>query len=423
MTPRVVGVRPVSGPSVHGCRGAGANTPLVVVEPRHPRVIVVSYLIGAGVAAVVARSTDGGRHWHRTALRGVTDCTGLASGSLVDPALAMVGRHVVAAESFLGKGGPQDYVFASSDGGRTFSGGHQVESASPEQRVFVAIDPLHPRTVHAEVEYLTDAAGQGLPALRPVSVMQSPDGGHHFSAPVAVDGVGPRFELTAGIVDTGRVIVVLFARVSLSEVGTALLGGTATETLVVARSTDGGRTFTGHRELGSQTFDLPGPIAPGEPTPAGCCIASMAADRDGHVVAAWADGRSGTVQVRRSRDAGLTWRRDVITLHDPVANAAAAPLPGGGAAVFAYERRTGRHGEVFLRPVVTFLTARGGSRTVVIGERFDEARINDGTDDSGPVGPMQGIAYAGAGKVVVAITAARAHRSRHAEVRLVTLRI
>jgi hypothetical protein len=394
----------------------------VVVDPRHPHVVVASYLIGAGIAAVVARSTDGGRHWHRVALRGVTDCTGLPSGSLVDPALAMVGRHVVAAESFLGQGGAQDYVFASSDRGRTFGKPAMVESVSPEQRVFVAIDPLHPLTVHAEVEYLTDAAGQNLPSLRPVNVMRSTDGGRRFSAPVAVDSVGPRFELTAGLVDTGHAIVALFARVSLDQLGAGFLGGPVAERLVVARSTDGGKTFGGQRELGIQSLVLPGLASPGEPTPAGCCIASLSANRQGDVVAAWADGASGTVQVRRSRDAGLTWRDDTIKLGHPAADAAVAALPNGAAVVYAYERWVGGHGEVFLRPTATFMTARGVTRTIVIGRRFDNRRITDGTDDSGPVGPMQGIAYAGHGRVVVAMTTATGVRPHHAEVRLVTLR-
>src|SRR5450755_523234 len=143
--PYVVTRSTISGPAglsgVCGAR-AGANNPLVAVDPSNPRRLVATYLLGsngAGVGAVVALSRDSGRTWRRAALEGLTQCEGGRADVLSDPYLAY-GRdeHVYIDASGIGERSNPNadnvYLAASANGGTSFRSAIEPVRGRPSQR-------------------------------------------------------------------------------------------------------------------------------------------------------------------------------------------------------------------------------------------------------------------------------------------------
>src|SRR5450755_2065581 len=149
--PHVVTRSTISGPAglsgVCGAR-AGANNPLVAVDPSNPRRLVATYLLGsngAGVGAVVALSRDAGRTWRRAALEGLTQCEGGRADVLSDPYLAY-GRdeHVYIDASGIGERSNPNLDFRCVystllRGGRGQAGGKLKLSSRPSHHGMVVV--------------------------------------------------------------------------------------------------------------------------------------------------------------------------------------------------------------------------------------------------------------------------------------------
>jgi hypothetical protein len=130
-----------------------------------------------------------------------------------------------------------------------------------------------------------------------------------------------------------------------------------------------------------------------------CCIESLAADRAGDAGFAYS-ASDRAVHVQFSRNAGASWTRYRL----PVAKGALQPeiavLGPQRFAVFVYDRSPG--GEV--APLLK-VWDHGRVSTLNLARPFDVTKITKGGVDTGPLGPMQGIA-AVPGGVVVAFTEA-----------------
>ena len=400
-TPRLLSLAQVSTPVVGGCSG-GADTPQESVDPTNPAHRVITYLTGNGVASVAAATTDNGRHWRRSLLSGLTTCSQGPDGSLNDPYLALVGDRSVVTNSWVTNSGNtavdhdaiRDFVSTSSDGAQTFGSGSDLEPTQPDQRAPVLIDADTPDHVFVEVERAHWLGPVGYDYLPDQAVvLRSTDGGATFGAPVALgSALPPSAALSGGIVKSGATIIAMYEVVNYDEFGTVVTGGTLDETVEVVRSTDDGRTFGMPVALGSLGFPL-SPLGSKPPlNPAGCCIPSLSSAADGSLAATWTDA-SGDVALARSTDAGAHWRLTRLTASHGAMEPSVSALPDGGAAVFYFDRWPDAAGTALAQPTVAVVSGSDHMSRLTIAAPFDIVALTDGTQDAGPIGPYQGIAY------------------------------
>lgn len=297
--------------------------PALARNPLDPQIAVLSGIEMQGGRCWLDRSTDGGRSWTPAAspqTPAYPNCS-LQSGNLFNTNGATSLRF--------GSDGTLYYAFTAAPAGELYSrsillgrshdGGKHFEtvivyaasrSTAPEDadvnfQASVAVDP--------------DSAGRVYVAFRrayahrsqtdSVYLAVSRDGGAHFGAPVFVDhGYAPYLLAARGVV------YVFYTR---APSDTAVHGSPV---MIVARSHDGGRTFT-YAKLPARGTRFSSPVA------------ALDSAR-GMLVAAWDDNRLSTpthvqdaVYVSRSTDGGRTWAPAVPV--DPV-----KPRPGKNANQF-----------------------------------------------------------------------------------------
>ncbi|MGI8559476.1 MAG: hypothetical protein ACR2ND_14430 [Solirubrobacteraceae bacterium] len=419
----------ISGPA--GLTGtcsarAGVNNPLVVADPRNPRRLVATYLLGsngAGVGAVAALSRDAGRTWRRVALHGMTKCEGGRADIVSDPYLAYGGgEHVYIDESGIGLGSNSsaDNVFlaASADGGASFRRAIEPFSGRPSQRAPLSPAPAHRGLVTVQYESFDPSSALGSTPWT-LGLAGSPDGGVRFAAPTAFETT-PRgtVAVAVGLLRSRAALVAVSADISLAESGAYERGvptSTLTEHVMARRSYDGGARFGPPSRVGNLAMRLN--------DPGGCCLISSAQAPDGTLYATWTalSGLSGgEVLLFRSRDRGATWRRlRVARTTTRAFESSVAVAPGGRVGVLWLQGAPGAGGAAGATDVVAHLASspdRGGTwaRLRLAGPFRPGEGVN--LNEGGSLGEYQGITGLPGGFGVALTTTGRASASRGATV-------
>ena len=317
----ISGASPFDGCSSGGLGGLFVNAevePSLAVDPRDSRRLIVAYQqdrfsTGAARGLVASRSSDGGKTWARTELPFSLCAGGQTTGwpRASDPWVS-IGPDGRAFLIGLGLGVA---VSTSTDGGRRWSA--PVTLAANDEtylvdKCTVTADPGRAGVAYAVWQrYLRRPNGPPIESDTMLSVTR--DGGRHWSLPRLVLAHAP---------DTGDV-----ASVVLGDAGGALFhlsyrqaGGVSgpglkhLSTLLVQRSSDGGRTWSKPRQIArirtvAAKLRHPGSgklIRPG--------VASFALGSGGRLYAVWQDSRFGAggidqVAFSRSIDGGRTWSK------------------------------------------------------------------------------------------------------------------
>ena len=323
----------VSAGSQTGCRTA-QNETTIAVNPENPNNLVAGandYRVfntregrndGSGVAYT---TTDGGRTWRNIILPGLTFQTG-ATGALSDmdsagdPAIAF-GPHNVVYYANLVFSRSNDcsgiVVSKSTDGGRTWgqpsivridgvdAAGSPMPTNVSHDKEWIATDPITGAVYVSWTQFRTDGTS-------PITISRSTDGGASWTSPTVVN---PTF--TAGGItpySQGSVPVVRHTddrRGGFGELFVAYESAvcqslncdqpTDHDATIVARSTDGGATFT-NTEIGVN-YDFPPNQDVGRSTLTGenfrnNSFPMAAIDRNsGRLYVTWADDRNGAYSI------------------------------------------------------------------------------------------------------------------------------
>lgn len=287
-----------------------ATSPVVAVNPKKPRNYVMGYRIERpDFSCAVAVSEDSGASWSPADLPlppGTERCY-TTSLSFADDGTLHLAFVTLAGPGNVPTGA---WLTTSSNGGRTFGAAKQVLNEEKFMvRVAVDSSASPPRV------YLTwvEPAGTGLLQMSrpsPVKVAVSTDGGSTFGEPVTASD--PDRERTgAPVPSVGRngALHLLYVDYEKDVFDYENQPGTydGTFTLLLATSTDGGKTF-------SQTV-VDDDVVPPEPflvfTPQ---FPSLAVDtQSDSMYATWSDGRAGEAAalLSASRDGGRTWESPV----------------------------------------------------------------------------------------------------------------
>jgi hypothetical protein len=392
-----------SGPSpfAAGCPGAFHDEakvtglviePAIAVNPRNPRNIVATWkqdVSGAFNARddLVAYSFDAGRTWRRTAIPGLTRCSGGTSDTASDPWVSAGGDGTV---YFGGQAGdvssdpPPIAIVASHSGDRGSHWARPATVAPPRggnEQPAVTASPTLRRHAYMTWANFFKPDEAPPPWTNTVEFSRTTDGGASWSPPVLVDQPGP-FAIDQAprlsVLPNGTLLVI-FARADL-ETGIA--------TIQVARSLDEGRTWLPTVEAGSKPLpssDFPDPET-GESLPQPGYPSSAVAP-DGTVYVAFEDSQSatlGAIRVLRSRDGGLTWSS--VTLPDVSAFAfepAIAVDRHGTVGVIWYDLRNDRPGDAATTADVWFASSHDR------GDSWRQIHVAGPTDLRTAAGPNQ----------------------------------
>jgi len=292
-----------------------SNSPTVAVNPKNPDNVVVTFRMDRpGYSAFLSYSFNGGESWEQTVLplpQGITVCTASPKGDpcpfAPDAAFAPDGTLYVSYVNLVGNGNRPDnlWISSSTDGGRTLSLPTKVAGALTFQ-ARVTVDPKGPVYVTwlqaTEVGFLRFAE----PPPR-ILMARSDDGGKTFAPSVPVsDPQRERVVAPSTVVDGNGQLIVMYEDLKANRRDFENQPGPAAElpfSLVVTRSTDGGKTFTPGVEFETEVLATRRflPFLPELP--------QLAESAGGKLYATWADGRDGDddVFLRTSSDAGKTW--------------------------------------------------------------------------------------------------------------------
>jgi hypothetical protein len=338
---------------------AAHSEPAVAENPRHHRDLIAGSKLFTDPAHYRFKigtyfSADGGRTWHDSGP--LPGFSGYGLTSDVSIAFASDGTGYVCVLALQGK---KSGVFVSrtTDGGKTFSAPVPVFLDSSGQtfsdKPWIAVDQTdgpHAGTIY--VAWNLDPAGTDADAapkrgsLGPQApgdpttglvLARSTNGGRTFSRPVLLAPFGDLFAIGA-IPAVGPDGTVYVAYASIDK------NGQVTELRMVT-STDGGATFGPPQT--SQTVDgLPDHL-PGSTFRNLTLPAFAVSPQDGALVVAWADMRNGDADVlaSSSSDGGTTWSQPVRVNHDPVGDGkdqfqpALAVAPNGTFTCSWFDRR------------------------------------------------------------------------------------
>jgi hypothetical protein len=314
--------RTVSGPSpfAAGCPGAlqdagrvpGAELePSATTNPANPGNIVATWQQDpnpGGRTDLIGWSRDGGRSWQRSAIPGLTRCTGGTADAASDPWLS---AGVDGTVYFLGmtldlsgslEDPPSTLVASHSrDGGRTWS---RPSTVSPVElgNETDAITASPTRAGHAYAAWANWNHSYTPPMTNTLRFSRTTDRGVTWSPAVVVDRPDPvSLDLSPRVVvlPDGS-LVMAFARVDIT---------TGIGSLHATRSLDEGRTWLPPVQIGSQQTQKFFDPETGDELPQPGFI-SAAVGPDGTVYLGFEQDSSttaGSIVVARSRDGGRTW--------------------------------------------------------------------------------------------------------------------
>jgi hypothetical protein len=373
-----------------------SNSPTIAYNPAREGNVVVTYRKDRpGYDALISYSFNGGESWEQSVLplpQGITGCTasqGAPCPFAPDVTFAPDGTMYVVYVNLVGNGNRPDnlWISTSTDGGRTLSLPTRIAGALTFQQR-VTVDPKGPLYVTYlqanEVGFLRFAD----PPPRIVTV-RSDDGGKTFGAPVPVsDANRPRVLAPSPVIDRDGQLVVMYQDMKGNRRDYEYTEGPPAEpplSLVLTRSTDGGRTFAPGEEFETDLL-LTRRFLPFLPE-----VPQLAISPNGTLYATWADGRDGDddVFLRSSSDGGRSWTAP-IKVNDNGADGTAQFLPK--VAVGPGDRIS-----------VVFLDGRGDPRDKKLleawlatstdgGKTFDNIRLSTKPFDES-IGPTFGELY------------------------------
>lgn len=313
---------PVSRPSpfTNGCGvspraviNAGVE-PTIDVSPSNHANLVAAYEQDRfrgpnALANVVGVSRDGGLHWRRVFIPGLSRCTGGAPPEVSNPFIA-VGPNRTA---YLASDGSRIAIAASHDLGRSWSRPVAVDTDPADSQTTITADPRRAGAAYALISRFSSLPVLGLfeGLSEGVYFTATRDAGRTWSVPkLATLPLPPLVPmLQKPIIEPDGSIVAIYTAVNVSEV---LLPDQARKLplqVVAVRSDDGGATWSA--PVPAATFPDFGPHDPTDGTlvRAGP-FASAACGPDGRIYVAYPDVRSeydGAIRLTSSRDDGRTW--------------------------------------------------------------------------------------------------------------------
>lgn len=365
------------------------NSPSIARNPRRPGNVAVAHRVDRPMfSAVLQWSLDGGATWQPSPLP-------LPPGTdrpfAPDIAFAPDGTLFVVYVNLQGPGNVPDnlWVSSSTDGGRSLSPPVRVSGALSFQPR-VAVGPTG--TVHVtwlQAEEVGFLRLVGPPA--PIVSSTSRDGGRTFSPPVRVsDPKRERVGAASPVVDSEGRVTVLYQDFKRDRRDFENLEGPAWEepfALVMARSSDGGQSFSSGVELESgvvptRRFLVFLPEFP-----------SIAVAPDDVLFVAWADGRNEDEDVflRRSHDGGQTWEPLVRVNDNPRGDGTSQYLPrvsvapGGRVEVLFLDRRNDPEDVMTEASLAYSHDGTEPFRNVTISSRAFDSRVGP---TSGPQFPV-----------------------------------
>ncbi|MBW3575856.1 MAG: glycoside hydrolase [Actinobacteria bacterium] len=299
--------------------GPANNTPMIVADPSEPRFVTLANRQDApDFSCTLHVSGDGGRSWLP-----VQPVPQLPDGAekCYAPEVAF-DREGTLYYLFVGLAGGGNepmgaFLTTSADRGQTFSPPRQVLGPL-NFAVRMAIDPglgdrgrLHLVWLHATSDPPLGAFG---PPPNPILAAYSDDGGATFSSPVQVsDAERQRVVAPALALGPDHAVHVAYYDLEDDVIDYQGLEGptwNGTWSLVVANSVDGGDSFSGGKVVDDS-------IAPHERVMLIFTMppASLVADAEGRLCAAWTDGGDPDALLRCSVDQGRGWS-EVRRLND-----------------------------------------------------------------------------------------------------------
>lgn len=329
-TPQVVPEMPVT--AMHQRLGLANNSPEVAADPTDDRFVVIANRFDApDFSCALQVSGNAGRTW--LPARPVPELPDGADKCYApEVSFDRNGRLYYLFPGLHGGGNEPMGVFltTSDDRARTFTPPRQVlEERNFSVRMAINDTVGEPGRIHlAWLRATSDPPLGGLgPPPNPIMAAYSDDGGDTWSEPVQINGpdrplgVAPALEVGPD----GTVYLAYYDLKKDQRDYRGLAGPVydGTWSLLLARSTDGGQTFTttvvdeGLRptERVMLIFTMPQP--------------ALTSGADGRVCLAWPDARQGDADVlaRCSPDRGETWNGPTRVNDDPQGNGATQRLP------------------------------------------------------------------------------------------------
>ena len=380
-SPAVVHRQTVSAPTAWAsCSGDGesdrehlrqASEPAAAVDPRRTDRAIAVWMQDFSVAQPVARGVGSGARWTEPQAPALSGCTGRAGSpfAVFDPQAAwssdgslLVSGVTAGVPSGIPVAPLTDNPFVrevvaarSTDGGRSFGPPVVLRSSGTEGVAVLDRDLLTADLTRPGIYWAAWTRIDGLGAGSAVEWARSGDGGRTWS---------PAAELTRGL---GGVVLGT-GLVSVDDQPVALVVEAGPQPAALAGAFVGGSTLAAYAPGGLLGWERRATVAalPGFPE-----TASLAADPDGTLFAAWATGPTGT-QVSRSHDGGRTWV-EPVTVEAPGGapeGATVAAAADGSVAVLWYS------GPSEARTVRVALSTDGGTsfpRSVLVDGPFDLA--------------------------------------------------
>lgn len=373
---------PVSGPSPFAqCPAlsgdqelpAGAVEPVVAINPLHPANIVAIWQQDHDHGIVAGVSFDAGRSWRQVVIPGITGCTG-GSYDYSDDAWAAFGADGVlhvsvhVADVLNDREGLSSHLYTrSTDGGLTWSTPVSlVPYLRPSAGMYgpgsIAADPVDPRLVYSLVPTFAEPGVTESTTFRGTVVLaRSTDGGRSWEPARVIYDTGP------GRLTTADHLLVL-PNHELVDVFTLITDPARGQMSVAAiHSTDDGQTWSA-----PVTVAALGPAQVTDPQ-TGIRIANSSAGttaaavdpRSGRIYVAWEDARwsGGTVNaiaLSSSPDGGESWTAPVM------ANATASSLPPLSQQAFTPSVSVAANGDVG----VAYYDLRASDQPLLLANRW-----------------------------------------------------
>jgi hypothetical protein len=274
---------------------------MLAIDPNNPQHLVATWMDwngprGGEATTAHGRSLDGGATWQTA----ITGAPGVPPPIYrYDPSVAIDGLGNVFefdANHYFGEGA---WVFRSSDGGLTFTGGTLIEPGVGTDKTWIAADPVNNNIYVTYTRVNSGSDG--------VKLARSIDHGVTFSTPVAISaGFIPMVA-----VGPGSEVYVVYKNGSVIKLDRSVNGGVTWLTVDRTVAAFIAPTFSGNGGLHANV------------TP------NIAVDRSngpfrGRLYVVWADGRNGDADIymASSADTGTTWTAPVRVNDDYI---------GGGA--------------------------------------------------------------------------------------------
>jgi hypothetical protein len=326
-------LRRISGASPLPVSCAGSVTPIrdseleptLAVDPRRPRRLVAAWQQdrfgdpGAALSNVSAYSSDGGRHWRRRLVPGVSSCTGGVFERARFPWLSIGSEGTVYLASAPSSGGrpvPATLVNRSRDGGRSWSRPVYVDRRADP----VAFDEKHAVTAdryRPGVAYMS--WGRNRPASTPtgptfahdLNFARTTSRGRGWSRPKRIYAARPGvWVFDNEVIASGRRrLVCVFSTVDSENGVQPLVGGRIIYRAI--RSHDGGRSWSAPSRIAATRLVLLSDRERATTIRAHGMTFSADAGPHGRLYVAWQDVRSsGSSRILLSSSArGRRWSR------------------------------------------------------------------------------------------------------------------